>query len=266
MQCPKCNQPVAEGVQICSSCGQAIGPAAQAGASTLSPPSSAAAGPAAATWAGTGGATPGLIDRFKNILLSPKSEWPVIEREPTTVAEIFKAYVVPLAAVSAVLSFIGMSVIGFSIGFGFGTLRVPIGRGLAAMVASFLMALIGVYLFGLIIDFLAPTFSGQRDQRQAMKTAAYVYTISVVSAVFDLVPGLGRLLRFLAALYGIYLLYLGLPIMMRSPREKSVGYTAVSILVAIVAGVVFAMILSVVGRGIGINPFGFGGYGDFRSP
>jgi hypothetical protein len=208
---------------------------------------------------GANAAVPGLIDRVKKILLSPKTEWPVIEPEPTTIAELYKSYAIPLLAFSALMSFLRLSVIGISIGFG--SIRMPFGTGLVSMVFNFIMGLVGLFLFGLIIDFLAPTFSGQRDQRQALKTAAYTYTPAAVGSVLGLLPGLGTLLQFVAALYAIYILYLGLPLMMRSPREKAVGYTAATIICAILAGVVLAVVMSFVGRIIGFSPYGFGGFG-----
>ena len=256
MLCPKCNQTVADGARFCGSCGQPLSPASNPDATLIRPPP-AGGGAAAAAWASANAAMPGLIDRIKNILISPKTEWPVIEGEPTSVAQLYKGYVMPLAAFSALMSFLRMSVIGVS--FGFGSFRVPLATGLVWTVVNFIMGLIGLFLFGLIIDLLAPTFSGQRDRRQALKTAAYTFTPAALGSVFGLFGGLGMLLQFIAALYAIYLLYLGMPLLMRSPKEKAAGYTAATIICAILAGVVLAVVMSMVGRVIGFSPYGFGG-------
>jgi len=40
-----------------------------------------------------------LVQRVKQILLSPRTEWQVIEAEPTTTAELYKTYIIPLAAI-----------------------------------------------------------------------------------------------------------------------------------------------------------------------
>ena len=45
-----------------------------------------------------------LFERVKAILLSPKSEWLVIEREPPDTVGLFKNYVAILAAIPAVAS------------------------------------------------------------------------------------------------------------------------------------------------------------------
>jgi hypothetical protein len=264
MLCPKCKQTVADGARFCGTCGQPMSPAGNPDA-TVMRPAPAGGGAAAAAWAGANAAMPGLIDRIKNILLSPKTEWPVIEREPTSIAQLYKTYVIPLAGFSAVMSFVRMSIIGIS--FGFGSFRVPLATGLVWTVINFIMGLIGLFLFGLIIDFLAPTFSGQRDQRQALKTAAYTFTPAALGSVLALLPGLGRLLQFIAALYAIYLLYLGLPVLMRSPKEKAVGYTAAVIICGILAGIVLAVVMAIVGRMTGYSPYGFGSsFGSTSTP
>ena len=56
------------------------------------------------------------------------------------------------------------------------------------------------------------------------KTAAYAFTPGWLASLFVLIGGLGALLPLLAGLYGIYLLYLGLPTMMKCPQDKAFGY------------------------------------------
>jgi hypothetical protein len=172
-----------------------------------------------------------LVDRAKRILLSPRTEWEVIDNEPTTPAQLFTGYAMPLAAIGPIAQIIGYSVFGISVPFA-GHYRVPIGSAIASALVTYVLALVGTYVLGLIIDALAPTFNGQRSQIQALKVAVYSSTASWVAGIFQLIPGL-RLLTILG-LYSLYLLYLGLPVLMKSPREKGVAYTAVVILAAIV--------------------------------
>ncbi len=178
MLCPKCNQSVADDARFCGHCGQPLSSAGNPDASTDQPPrgpvSDAGAraarrrralhrrGDAAgrlcagtAAWdSGSTASTRTLIDRVKNILITPKTEWPIIAAEPTSVAQLFKGYVIPLAAFAAVMNFIRMSLIGF------GFWRLPVITGLIYALTRFGFALLGVYLVGLIIDALAPTFAG----------------------------------------------------------------------------------------------------------
>jgi hypothetical protein len=175
-----------------------------------------------------------LVERVKRILLSPQAEWEVIDTEPTTAAELYTRYIVPLAAIGPIAQVIGFSVFGF-MGY-----RVPIGSALTYALATYVLTLVGTYLLGLIIDTLAPTFDGKRSLIQGLKVAAYSSTAAWVAAIFALIPALSILS--IAGLYSLYLLYLGLPILMKSPKEKAVGYTVVVILAAIVIFVVIGAI------------------------
>ena len=180
-----------------------------------------------------------LVQRVKGILLSPQTEWQVIDAEPTTTAELYKSYIAPLAAIGPIAQIIGYSVFGITVPFA-GTYRVPIGSAITSALIAYILTLAGTYVLALIIDALAPTFNGQRSQIQALKVAAYSSTASWLAGIFALIPGL-RLLAILG-LYSLYLLYVGLPIVMKAPREKALAYTAVVILAAIVLFMIIGMI------------------------
>jgi hypothetical protein len=102
---------------------------------------------------------------------------------------------------------------------------------------------------------LAPTFDGQRDPLRALKLTAYSYTPAWVAGVLQLVPALG-VLALLAGCYGLYLLYLGLPVLMRCPQEKSLGYTIVLILCAIVVSVAIGVLSTCAVTGLGLAGIG----------
>jgi len=171
-----------------------------------------------------------LISRVKGILLSPKSEWPVIDGESTTVGQLYAGYIAILSAIPPLATFIGVSVFGVSIPF-IGTYRVPMGSAITSAITQYILGLVGVYVLALIIDALAPTFAGEKNLIQALKVAAYSYTAGWIAGIFALIPGL-RLLGILG-LYSFYLLYLGLPTLMKSPKEKAAGYSAVVVICAI---------------------------------
>ncbi len=179
------------------------------------------------------------IARVKNILLTPKTEWPVIATETTTVADIYKNYVIWLAAIGPVASFIGQSVFGISIPFA-GTFRPGMGSLITTLVLTYAMSLGMVYLLAHVVDALAPTFGGQKNFLQALKLTAYGYTAAFVAGIFGIVPQLAILS--LLGLYSLYLIFLGLPHLMRNPEDKTIGYM---VTVAIV-GIVLTLILGAV--------------------
>jgi hypothetical protein len=197
-----------------------------------------------------------IVDRIKNICLTPNTEWPVIANEQSSTGSLIAGYVAPLAAVSAIAGFIGVSFIGTSTFFA-GTYRMSLFAGLALAVWTFIGAIIGVVLVGFIINALAPTFGAEQNSARAMKVAVYSFTPAWVAGVLRIIPALG-ILAILGAFYGFYLLYLGLPALMKAPKEKAAGYTVVTIVAAIVVYVVVGAVggLMVAGGAIGSGMLG----------
>jgi len=181
-----------------------------------------------------------LVQRARNIIVSPKTEWDAIAVESTPARDLVVGYVLPLAALAAVAGFIGMTLIGQSLPF-LGTFRMGLGWGLALAIYNIVMAVVFVYVLGFIIDALAPTFNGQKNMAQAIKLAAYSYTPAWLAGILGIIPALG-ILAIIGALYGLYLLYLGLPRLMKNPPDKSAGYTALVVVCAIVVGFIISVI------------------------
>ena len=181
----------------------------------------------------------GLVERVTGILLRPKTEWGVIESEASTVQSIYVPYVVLLAAIGPIASIIGQQVIGWN----YGGIRVtlPIGFTLTFAIVGFLGQLAGVYVCALIIDALAPTFKGTKNFLNAFKVAAYSFTAAWLAQIFNIVPQLAIL--GIVGLYSFYLLYLGLPRLMKSPQDQSIGYVGVTVFAMIVVwGVIMVIV------------------------
>lgn len=196
-----------------------------------------------------------IADRVKNILLTPKTEWPVIAAESTPASALVTGYVLPLAALAAVATLIGASIIGYGAP-GFGTYRVPLASGIMMLVWSIAMAVLGCFVMGFVIDALAPTFGGQKSTAQAFKVAVYSFTPVWIAGVFRIIPLLG-ILSLLGAIYAIYLLYLGLHAVMKAPEDKAIAYTAA---VAIVGFVVMMIVAAIGGMIIGAGAMMSGGF------
>ena len=200
----------------------------------------------------------GIFARIKGILLSPSTEWPLIAAEPTTAGAIYMGYVLPLVAIGVVATFLGSLLLVTMIG-GVG---IGIFIGVFGAVIKFVLSFVAVWLLSWLLDVLAPTFGGQRDSLRALKVIAYSYTPLWIASVFNLVPMLG-ILAFIVGLYGFYLLYLGLPVLMHCPKDKSVGYTIVFALCAFVMFVVIGVLSACAIGGLGM--LGFGALGKFSS-
>lgn len=198
-----------------------------------------------------------VIDRAKRIVLQPRETWPEIEAEASSLPALYPGYLLWLALIPAVCAFIGMSLIGVS-AFGV-TVRVPLLTGLVNLVVSYVLSVGAIYVLGLIVDLLAPTFGGTRNALQAQKLVVYASTAALLGGVFSLIPMLS-MLGLLAALYSLYLLFTGLPVLMKNPPDKSLPYTAVVVVAALVLAVVMGAITSLwATRGMPVAGSGQGG-------
>jgi len=78
---------------------------------------------------------------------------------------------------------------------------------------------------------------------QALKVAAFTATPTWIAGVFNIIPSLS-IIGSLLSLYSLYLLFVGLPILMKPPEDKALPYFVVVILAAIVLSVVFFVVAS----------------------
>lgn len=186
--------------------------------------------------------TPGLVDRAKAMIVSPKDEWPKVAAETQSVRDIFVGYVVPLAAIGPIASFVGGQLFGYG-AFGI-TYRPSLMASLTAAITGYVLALVSIFVISWIASFLASKFGGKEDFTRAFRLCAYSMTAAWVVGIFGLIPALGVL--GLLGLYSLYVFYLGAEPMMGVPQEKAVGYTAVTVLAAIVLYFVVAAVAAAV--------------------
>jgi hypothetical protein len=127
---------------------------------------------------------------------------------------LFTEYVAILAAIPAVCGFIGMSIIGRHVPI-LGFYRTGIVVGIVTAIVRYLLSFVMVYVLAVVVDALAPTFRGQKNQLNALKLATYAMTPVWLAGALSLIPGL-RLLGILG-LYGVYIFWLSVP---RTPLQS----------------------------------------------
>jgi hypothetical protein len=185
----------------------------------------------------------GLIARVQGILLRPSAEWDVIDAEPATIGGLFTGYACILAAIgpiALIISHLGLGFLGGMFGAHWG-----LAAAIVIAVLTYVASLVGVFIVGLIIDGLAPSFDGQKNAVQAMKLAVYSYTAAWVAGILNIVPLLG-ILGIVALIYGFYILYQGMPKLMKSPPEKTTGYFVVTLVVAFVINALIYWVIGII--------------------
>jgi len=117
-----------------------------------------------------------LVQRAKAVLFSPAAEWRAIEPESGDAGYLFANYAAILAAIPPFCEFLRGGVFGW----GGPSLRrlhhVGFFSSLFGAAVQYLVALVLIYAMAVIIDGLAPTFSGQKSQQNALKLSVYSLT------------------------------------------------------------------------------------------
>ncbi|HVE62103.1 MAG TPA: Yip1 family protein [Chitinophagaceae bacterium] len=197
-----------------------------------------------------------LIDRVKNIITKPNTEWDVIDAEQTDSGKIITGYVLPLAGAAALAAFIGYAFIGVNY-FGF---RVKgVNWGLYQALTVFIGAIVSVFITSFIVDALAPSFGSEKNYVKSLKLVAYSYTPAWIGGLLAIFPVIG-IVGALFGIYGLYLMYIGMPKLKKTPADKHVGYFVVTLIVTIIVYLVIGWILT----RILLSVFGLN-YGNYLS-
>lgn len=184
----------------------------------------------------------GLVDRAKNIILTPKTEWPVIETEEPDTGALITGYALPLMLIPVVATIIGSGLLG-PLGLMFG-----IATGAVALIISF----VSIFISAFIVNALASSFGSVPNQGRAFQLVVYSNTAGWVAGILSVIPALGMVAAFAGMIYSIYLMYLGLPYTMKTPDDKRVIYVIIALVVNIVvymvlSGILLAMMLGIFG-------------------
>lgn len=184
-----------------------------------------------------------LVERVQEILLRPRDAWHDIRDEKTTIRRLYVSYALILAAVPVIAQLIGMTVIGITfLGVRY---RAPFPGAFGHAIASYILSLVGLYVFAVILNALAPGFGSRKDLYGAMKLSVYSSTPYWVAGVLLVFPGFSPVVVILS-LYGFFLLYLGLPIVMETPRERINLYfillAVISMVISVLTGILATLL------------------------
>lgn len=181
----------------------------------------------------------GGLSRAAGLLLRPGRTWEHIAERPAQPRALFLRYAVPLAAIPAICSVVGVLTFGFNIA-NVGVHMSVVGLILGAL-TSYGLTLVAVWALAALIDWTAPAFGGVRDRTAALNLVVYAATAMWIGGLAEIYPSLGIPVGILAGLYSLYALYLGLPRMMGTSEDRRL--TAF-------AAILVAILLLAVGRGM----------------
>ena len=184
-----------------------------------------------------------LLNRAKQLLTRPHTEYQAIEKESLPHTKVLTNYVLLLAIIPFLFSFIG-GLITFSdvLGYSFGS---AIGGVFRIVFYQLFLLFGGIYITSLIINAMAGKFGGQKDFNRAFALVAYAYTPTFLAGIFHIWSGFS-LLVYVVGIYGLYLLIAGLRPMMEPTDEKADSYSTLSYIIAVVVYAVLWKVLALI--------------------
>jgi hypothetical protein len=176
-----------------------------------------------------------LLDRVKNIILKPKEEWLVIDNETTSGMSLIFSYLFPLALIAALATFLGIAFFTFGLGLG-------MQYGLISAIIMLVQLVVSVYVNALVTDALAPSFASEKNMGKSTQLVVYAATPAYLGAILNIIPVIGWLGSLAGGIYSIYLFYLGIPVLKKTPQDKVPVYLIVIIAVLIIVYFILRMI------------------------
>lgn len=173
-----------------------------------------------------------IIDRVRNILLVPKTEWMIIQTERTPLKSMLLNYVLPLSLIPAAVSLLSA------------LFWTNIGYGIMSAIITVIGAILSFFVATYVTDALAPNFASTKDLDKSAQLVGYSYTASAVASILVIIPFIGVLFAFLGFIYSVYLMYLGIVPLKNTPEDKRVTYVVVVLLVQLVLYFLFTTVLT----------------------
>jgi hypothetical protein len=250
--CPKCGTSNVDGATFCASCGAPLTAAPPMGTPPPYSYASPTPGPKANyTFAGAISSAIALVRNPIGFMMTNRDT-------PATRNQILINYVAVLAAITFIGTLIGDLILyGVVLGY-FGVAGLAVGGAFVGAIISYIFYVAAVFIVGVVIKSLASNFRSQPNDINALKLSSYVFTPFFLASIAYIIPYVGGFIAFLGLLYGLYILYKGLPIMVSTPQDQVLIFTIVIVVVAIVIFAIIGVIIGLVVAGIIGAALGFG--------
>jgi hypothetical protein len=167
-----------------------------------------------------------MVHQAKDLIINPKGTLLKLKDEQVTMKDII-IYLVIIAAPT----FLGM-LLGYGF-FWWGGFGQFLGYAFAMAVITYILSIVGIIVFGFILNALAGNFKSKQNKMQALKLVSYAATPWLLLGIVNIYPAAG-LIALLGGIYGLYILYLGIPIFMETPNEQQMPYFVIGLIVFIV--------------------------------
>ncbi|BDM65055.1 YIP1 family protein [Shewanella sp. NFH-SH190041] len=167
-----------------------------------------------------------ILSHLKGLYTHPKQEWHTIEQNHET-AHNSLTHILLIALIPAICSYIANTQIGWNPGAG-DLLYLTPASALYMSAGMYFGLIAGVFALAYLVYWMAKTFDASPSYTQAFELASYTATPLFMVGFSALYPELWfmMLVGLAGVSYSVYLLYTGVPILMKIPEEKGFIYAS----------------------------------------
>lgn len=169
------------------------------------------------------------------IMFAPRSAWEAIRDQDDSMLMTYVKFVIPICLIPAVAWYFGSVEVGWQVGER--VIRLTPRSAMEIMLLFYLAMLVGTGFLGFMLHWMSETYeAGESTPDKGVKIAAYTLAPMFLCGATGFYPmlWLDMILGCLAAGYAVYLLYIGVPIVLRIPEEKGFLYASAMVAVGLV--------------------------------
>jgi hypothetical protein len=222
--CPKCGARNEDNAAFCASCGASLA------AGNPAPTSPAASNPQS----GRSSGIQGVFQDAIALVMHPREFMTARAEAAPPLMSTLTNYVAILAVIPFLFTLIGEA--AFHKG------ADVAGYAIVAGIIGYIFAIVSFFVVSYIVSMLAPRFASSTDQGKAAKLVSYVYTPVYLVAILNIVPAL-RIVSFLGLLYGLYIFWIGLPIVLKTPKDKVLAFFIATLVAAFIVYFILTLIV-----------------------
>ncbi len=195
-----------------------------------------------------------MIGKVFGIIFQPVPTWHEVAGMSEAELKRYLKYPAILALIPAIAWFYGTTRVGWSVG---GRETVHFSAGSAAAIAPlfYLAQLVAIWVIGYFVHWMAQTYGAESSISKGVVLAGFCATPILLFGAFGVHPlfWLDFLVGLIAVSHAVYLLYLGIPIVMRIPQERGFLFASAVVAVGMVMAVV-VMVATVILWDMGFTP------------
>ena len=182
-----------------------------------------------------------MIGTAIRLVLAPRTRLAALAAAPVPLKELYRDWVMPLAAIPAVAGFVGAAVVGYALPLAHGAARVNPFAALVGATVGWALSVLLVPVLGLAVAALAPRFDTPADTDAATRLVAYAFTpVWLAGAALALPPLAGLAVL---GLWGAMVFHAGLPAFLPTPEARRTGFTVAAVCCGVIGFAVVGSLL-----------------------